>query len=465
MARTHPLAVLAAAAALAGAASMTQAQCPPTRIVSPDGLDAREFGGPLAMSPSDEGYRVAISQIGSVWAFDLVDGELVGGQEITAPFPVFSDGFGIGVDVQGDRMAIGAFQVRWPDRYWRNGSAAVYDRVEGRWVHTGTLRPPADVEAVAASAWPVINGDTIIAGGASGSPVIVYRQAPGTADGWTPVQTIEQPDGMSDGDQFGYPVVARDEWLFVGAHRELFPGFGIAGSILVYRLGIDGTYEQVQKIEGPTLGAYTIWLFGRSLDFNGTTLAAGARNASPGFPYQGAIYLFEFDGTSWALRQTLTHSGAEDGDGLSGTALRMDGDRLVAQALKSGDDRSDHTAFAFERTDTGAWRQSARLLPIPLDHASAYGRDMAMSGNLVIVGSREECDAPHLPNTGAAYLFDLSCYECPDLDADDRLTVFDFLEFMRAFEAGEAIADFDNDGTLTVADFLAFQGAFAVGCP
>lgn len=65
----------------------------------------------------------------------------------------------------------------------------------------------------------------------------------------------------------------------------------------------------------------------------------------------------------------------------------------------------------------------------------------------------------------AASRFDLSCDECPDLDADDRLTVFDYLEFMRAFEAGEPIADFDNDGELTVADFLAFQDAFAVGCP
>lgn len=65
----------------------------------------------------------------------------------------------------------------------------------------------------------------------------------------------------------------------------------------------------------------------------------------------------------------------------------------------------------------------------------------------------------------AAYLFDLSCYECPDLDGDDRLTVFDYLEFLRAFEAGEPIADFDSDGELTIADFLAFQDAFAVGCP
>ncbi|MFI4917356.1 MAG: GC-type dockerin domain-anchored protein [Phycisphaerales bacterium JB060] len=45
------------------------------------------------------------------------------------------------------------------------------------------------------------------------------------------------------------------------------------------------------------------------------------------------------------------------------------------------------------------------------------------------------------------------------------LTVFDSLEFLRAFDAGEAIADFDNDGQLTIADFLAFQNAFAVGCP
>ncbi len=54
---------------------------------------------------------------------------------------------------------------------------------------------------------------------------------------------------------------------------------------------------------------------------------------------------------------------------------------------------------------------------------------------------------------------------CPaDFDADGALTIFDFLAFQNAFDAGEARADLDGDGELTIFDFLAFQTAFDGGC-
>ncbi len=52
-----------------------------------------------------------------------------------------------------------------------------------------------------------------------------------------------------------------------------------------------------------------------------------------------------------------------------------------------------------------------------------------------------------------------------DLDGDDELTIFDFLEFQNLFDAGDPAADFDGDGSLTIFDFLAFQNAFDAGCP
>ncbi len=52
-----------------------------------------------------------------------------------------------------------------------------------------------------------------------------------------------------------------------------------------------------------------------------------------------------------------------------------------------------------------------------------------------------------------------------DFDGDGSLTIFDFLAFQNAFDAGEATADFDGDGSLTIFDFLAFQNAFDAGCP
>jgi len=53
-----------------------------------------------------------------------------------------------------------------------------------------------------------------------------------------------------------------------------------------------------------------------------------------------------------------------------------------------------------------------------------------------------------------------------DIDGDGELTIFDFLGFQNAFDAGDlSVADFDGDGTLTIFDFLAFQNDFDLGCP
>ncbi len=52
-----------------------------------------------------------------------------------------------------------------------------------------------------------------------------------------------------------------------------------------------------------------------------------------------------------------------------------------------------------------------------------------------------------------------------DIDGDGVLTIFDFLGFQNAFDAGDiSIADFDGDGVLTIFDFLAFQNEFDAGC-
>ncbi len=51
-----------------------------------------------------------------------------------------------------------------------------------------------------------------------------------------------------------------------------------------------------------------------------------------------------------------------------------------------------------------------------------------------------------------------------DFDGDGELTIFDFLAFQNAFDAGDLSADFDGDGELTIFDFLAFQNEFDAGC-
>jgi len=52
-----------------------------------------------------------------------------------------------------------------------------------------------------------------------------------------------------------------------------------------------------------------------------------------------------------------------------------------------------------------------------------------------------------------------------DCDGDGSLTIFDYLCFQNAFNAGDPDADCDGDGEVTAADFACFQSRFMSGCP
>lgn len=64
---------------------------------------------------------------------------------------------------------------------------------------------------------------------------------------------------------------------------------------------------------------------------------------------------------------------------------------------------------------------------------------------------------------GAGVIRVRRCYT--DCDGDDAATVFDFLCFFNAFQAGDFYADCDESGELDLFDFLCFQQEFIAGCP
>jgi len=103
--------------------------------------------------------------------------------------------------------------------------------------------------------------------------------------------------------------------------------------------------------------------------------------------------------------------------------------------------------FSFDADLTERWS-------VPVRNVNIGGPAIGPGGTLVVAGVGTDLRAFR---TAAA---------CPaDFDGDGELSIFDFLAFQNAFDAGEASADFDGDGELTIFDFLAFQNAFDAGCP
>jgi hypothetical protein len=103
--------------------------------------------------------------------------------------------------------------------------------------------------------------------------------------------------------------------------------------------------------------------FGRRVSVDGDTLVAGAPADNGG---RGAAYVFVRDGTAWTLQQKLTASdgGANE---FFGSDVAIEGDLIIVGAR--GDDSRPLTplpnsgsAYIFKRTGT-SWAESAKLLP------------------------------------------------------------------------------------------------------
>jgi|GEM_PF-2386318 len=96
---------------------------------------------------------------------------------------------------------------------------------------------------------------------------------------------------------------------------------------------------------------------------------------------------------------------------------------------------------------------------IPSVHTLSSG---TLGGNGLLVGGFFDEVAPLVRAGSLAKLACETCY--PDFDGDGSLTIFDFLAFQNAFDAGDTRADCDEDGSLNIFDFLCFQNAFDAGC-
>ena len=140
----------------------------------------------------------------------------------------------------------------------------------------------------------------------------------------------------------------------------------------------------------------------------------------------GAVYVFDFDGSSWAESAKLSADDAEEGD-LFGNWISSHENRLLIGA--PGDDvigQSSGSAYVFE-LQNGDWTQVTRLAPdVPIDR-DGFGYRVSLSDTKALVSVYH--DTHNGSGPGAAYLFDLidgSWVETEKLVADDGASLDKF---------------------------------------
>jgi hypothetical protein len=327
------------------------------------------------------------------------------------------DYFGWSVSIDGDNAVVGG--DRDDDAGSNSGSAHVFSRNGSSWSYESKLTAnDAAANGRFGISVAVSNGLVVV-----GSPFVdssklgVAKRDAGAAYLFTDVGgTWTQQDKLlafrsssldpEPNAQHGGAVAVDGDLMVVGAYNEGRPSLG-AGAAYVYRRDDAGTpldtsddfWSQEARL-APSDGASYDY-FGRSVSVSGNTIVIGSigyDGAGPGSG-SGAVYVFTYDGTSWAEQAKLTASDAEAADNF-GLSVSVSGDSVVVGSPYDDDAGSQSgSAYVFVRSGS-TWNEQIKLTADDAAAFDRFGYSVSMSGDNVVVGSYRDNN-----DTGAAYVF------------------------------------------------------------
>jgi hypothetical protein len=240
-----------------------------------------------------------------------------------------------------------------------------------------------EAELVASDAAPssyfgigvAIDGDTAVVGaktaGGRGAAYVFTRR--GTS--WIQQQELVASDAAT-GDQFGSAVAVSGDAIAIGAPRKA----SARGTIYVFQRTA-GTWVETRQFTGSAANDF----FGSTLAMSDTTLAVGAalRNGM-----RGGASVFTRTRSGWLPEAEIAVVGGAANDRF-GVAIAIDGDTLVGGA-NNADGKG--AAYVFTRT-ASTWTQRAKLVASDGAAGNMFGRSVAVSGDIAVVGASQKSSA------------------------------------------------------------------------
>lgn len=326
-----------------------------TAIDSDDTATYDQFGYSISM----DGDWMAVGAIaengstGAVYIYKFNGQEWRIHQKLTASDGTNGDLFGFSVDLESNRLAVGAI-------YWEGAS--------------GTNR----------------------------GATYTFERSNNT---WEETEIIEASDA-ADYDWFGFRVKLEGDILAVGCPYWEDAGSGAnAGAVYVFSHdGTDWSEDHILEASDQEAGA----LFGFGLDMDGDLIAAGAMNHdATGGTDSGQAYVFSYNSgtSSWDEDAILEASDGSASDQF-GFAVSIDTTRLAVSALK-GDTASVNncgTAYIFDE-DSG-WSETTEIEATDEAANDQFGYAIILDGDRVVVTAPwEDINGS---DSGSAYVFEYS---------------------------------------------------------
>ena len=345
--------------------------------------------------------------------------------------------FGSTVNLDGDTLSASC-----PLTDDGEGAIFFYERGEapGTWHLTAKVKHPNPYRFQQGFGGGFLQGDEFYTGDAfddmaapSGGAVYGFYRHAGGPDAWGHLLTLTAPDAKVS-DNFAR-VIVDGETMIVGAGGNNDKGID-AGAAYVYTRGEHGGWIPIQKLYASLPG--TSHHFGSVKALEGDVAAFGVDNDTDNGHPGGTAYVFERDETGrWAETARITSSDGAAGDFFGETVAVARGRVLVGAPGEDEMGNGAGAVYVFEKDAAGAWVETRKLVPPPVDDITNFGAALATSGNRLLVGA--PLDDSRGLDVGSAYLFELAPPTAFALRlADDELAPGERIEIATMLRYAEA---------------------------
>jgi hypothetical protein len=263
-------------------------------------------------------------------------------QKLTAADGQAFDQFGTAVAIEGDLVVVGA-PFADSGAATDAGAAYAFTWDGARWNQATKLMPNDPVQAGFFGRSVALEGDTLAIGayqavddnGTNSGAVYVFVR---DGTGWTQQAKLTAFDGWS-GAWFGFTLGLSGDTLVTSAFNT--PPSGVSGTQGAYVFVRDGSNWSLQaKL---TAAANRAGAFGFAVDVSGDTVVVSDYLDSEAASFAGAGYLYERNGTMWTLQQKVTASDAS-AQAFFGRSVSLQGNMLLAGAVRA------NAAYVFRRS-------------------------------------------------------------------------------------------------------------------
>jgi FG-GAP repeat len=206
---------------------------------------------------------------------------------------------------------------------------------------------------------------------------------------WVQQAMLVASDGAAN-DYFGLSVSISGNYAIVGAYNKTV-GASSFGQGKAYIFNFNGS-SWVQQAILTAIDGSANDQFGYSVSINGNNAIVGARGKSVGINNtQGKAYIYNFNGTSWAVQNILTASDGAAAD-YFGNSVGISGNNAIVGAYnkKIGANLAQGKVYIFSLTG-GSWLQIGSGLTATDGFGSDYfGNSASISGDYAIVAAPQK---------------------------------------------------------------------------